>query len=295
MADAKPRILIQLDTSPHASVFDAVTAIDAGLDHLLQYREVQPDQVRDLIHGAMFTRGPGDLKSTAVFIGGASVDAGEALLEAVKKVFFGPFRVSVLFDSSGANTTAAAAVLAATREFEGALAGVPAAVLGATGPVGRRVARLLCRQGAVTRIGSRELERASQVADSIQAQTGVRPASFASTTTTLAAALDGVQIVISAGAACARTLPDEVWTKLPALKVLIDLNAVPPLGIEGVEVADRSTPRGHVRAWGAIGVGGLKMKIHKQAVRTLFASNDAILDAEEILAIGQAIDAPAPP
>ncbi|MBC7854492.1 MAG: bifunctional NADP-dependent methylenetetrahydromethanopterin dehydrogenase/methylenetetrahydrofolate dehydrogenase, partial [Pirellulaceae bacterium] len=70
---AKSRILIQLDPDPHASVFDAVVAVDAGVEHLFQYHSVQPEQVRDLVHGAMFTRSPQDLTSTAVFIGGSNV------------------------------------------------------------------------------------------------------------------------------------------------------------------------------------------------------------------------------
>ncbi len=55
---AKQKILIQLDTDAHASVFDAVVAIDAGVEHLLQYSNVKPDDVRGLVHGAMYTRGP---------------------------------------------------------------------------------------------------------------------------------------------------------------------------------------------------------------------------------------------
>ncbi len=80
---SKPKILIQLDPDLHASVFDAVVAVDAGVDHLLQYRDVQPGQVQGLIHGAMFTRGVPDLHSTAIFIGGSNVAAGEALLKQV--------------------------------------------------------------------------------------------------------------------------------------------------------------------------------------------------------------------
>ena len=39
--------------------------------------------------------------------------------------------------------------------------------------------------------------------------------------------------------------------------------------------------------YGAIGVGGTKMKIHKAAVRQLFEAHDQVLDAEEIYRIGQ--------
>jgi hypothetical protein len=64
--------------------------------------------------------------------------------------------------------------------------------------------------------------------------------------------------------------------------VAIDLNAVPPLGIEGVEVTDRAQPRDGVVCYGAIGVGGTKMKIHKAALARLFESNEQVLDAEEV-------------
>ena len=138
MASTKPKILIQLDTDSQASVFDAVVAIDAGVDHLLRHGGVTPANVRDLVYGALFTRAPADLQATAIFVGGSDVASGEAVLEAVRGTFFGPFKVSVLFDANGANTTAAAAVLAALQGSGGSLEGVAAGVMAATGPVGQR-------------------------------------------------------------------------------------------------------------------------------------------------------------
>jgi hypothetical protein len=162
----KPRILIQFDSDPHASVFDSVVAVDAGIDHLFQYANVAPTQVRDLVHGAMFTRGPNDLPHTAIFVGGRDVEAGETLLQQVTSSFFGPMRVSVMLDANGANTTAAAAVLAAARHIP--LAGAKATVLAATGAVGRRVARLLAGKGAAVCLTSRSAERAEQAAQAIR-------------------------------------------------------------------------------------------------------------------------------
>ena len=146
------RILLQLDTDPHPSVFDRVVAIDAGVEELFSYGGVTPENVMPLVHGAMFTRGPGDLKDTAIFVGGSNVAAGEAVTAKVLKTFFGPMRVSVLLDANGANTTAAAAVLAAAKHVE--LRGATAVVLGGTGPVGERAARLLAGQGASVRVAS---------------------------------------------------------------------------------------------------------------------------------------------
>ncbi|MEQ8838397.1 MAG: methylene-tetrahydromethanopterin dehydrogenase N-terminal domain-containing protein, partial [Lacipirellulaceae bacterium] len=109
---SKPKILVCFDTDPQPSVFDGVVAVDAGVDHLFRHSGITTDDVRDLIYGAIFTRGPEDLKSTAVFVGGSDVIAGEAVMAEVQKTFFGPMRVSAMLDSNGANTTAAATVLA---------------------------------------------------------------------------------------------------------------------------------------------------------------------------------------
>jgi methylenetetrahydrofolate/methylenetetrahydromethanopterin dehydrogenase (NADP+) len=287
----KPKILIQLDTDPQPSVFDAVVAIDAGAEHLLRHGGVTPENVRDLVYGALFTRGPVDLATTAIFIGGSNVSAGEALLSAVKKTFFGPFRVSVLLDANGANTTAAAAVIAALTSIGGSIEGVSAAVLAATGPVGQRAARLLCRLGATVAVGSRSLDRAAALAESIQKTTGGTVKPFATTSAeTLADAINGCAVVVSAGAAGITLLPAEIWRNLSALRVVIDVNAVPPLGVEGIEATDKNTERNHTRAWGALGVGGTKMKIHKKAIQELFTSNDKILDAEQVLELGRSLN-----
>ena len=290
MAAAKKKILIQLDIDQQPSVFDAVVAVDAEVDHLFRHGNVKPEIVRDLIHGAMFTRGPADLRSTAVFIGGSNVDAAEAVFDAVLKTFFGPFRVSILFDPNGSNTTAAAAVVAALEGFGDSVAGIRAVVLGGTGPVGGRVARLLAGLGANVAVGSRLLDRAKAAADRIAERTKTQVDSFSSSDPSdLANGLKGASLVVAAGAAGAVLLPKSIRTSLADLNVMIDLNAVPPLGIEGVEATDKAKDRDGVRAWGALGVGGIKMKIHKAALRSLFESNDAVIDAEQALQIGRGL------
>nr|MCU0977922.1 methylenetetrahydromethanopterin dehydrogenase [Pirellulaceae bacterium] len=245
----RPRILVQIDPDVHNSVFDAVVAIDAGVDHLLQYRQVAPEQVQGVVHGAIFTRGPQDLKSTAIFIGGTDVAAAEELLKRVLKSFFGPLRVSVMMDASGANTTAAAAVLAAGRHVP--LRGSTAVVLAATGPVGQRVVRLLAREGARVRVASRNLSRAERVCDQVRERVetavlepvGAGPES-------MVGVLEGASLVISAGAAGVTLLPAETWPACSTLRVAIDLNAVPPLGISGVEATDKAVQRGAVTCYG---------------------------------------------
>src|SRR6185295_6587683 len=117
------KLLLQLDTSPHPSVFDRIVALDAGADEVMSYGGVADEAVRDLVHGAIFTRGPKHLHNTAIFIGGTDMRAGERLLAAARKAFFGPLRVSIMLDSNGSNTTAVAAVAklrqGAEREDDG--------------------------------------------------------------------------------------------------------------------------------------------------------------------------------
>ena len=149
----KPQILLHLDTDALPSAFDRVVAVDAGVEHIFSYGGVNPANVMALAHGCIFTRGPADLKSTAIFIGGSDVDAGEALLAAVQSHFVKDFglTVSVMLDSNGSNTTAAAAVLAASKHLD--LKTAKSLVLGGTGPVGQRCARLLAEEGGHVRIG----------------------------------------------------------------------------------------------------------------------------------------------
>jgi hypothetical protein len=97
----------------------------------------------------------------------------------------------------------------------------------------------------------------------------------------------GCQVIVSAGAAGIELVSAETFQATEGVRVAIDLNAVPPAGVAGIEVQDKATDRGGVICYGAIGVGGTKMKIHKAALKQLFESNDAVLDAEEILEIGR--------
>lgn len=280
-------ILIQLDTDARASSFDRVVAVDAGVDELFNYANVTADNVEPLVHGAMFTRGPKELQNTAIFVGGTDVAAAEKIFERVCKTFFGPLRVSVMMDASGSNTTAAAAVLAARKHLT--LAKTPVLVLGATGPVGLRVTQLLAMEGAQVRAASRSIERAQKTCDAVQAV--VEGAVVTPCETSSAAgrqeATEGVELIVAAGAAGAQLLSAEERRGVSTLKVAVDLNAVPPSGLEGVEVTDKAVEHDGAICYGAIGVGGTKMKIHKMALRKLFEKNDQVLDTGTIYALGE--------
>lgn len=282
------RILIQFDTDVHPSTFDRIVAVDSDVDEVFSFGDVSVDDVVPLVHGAMFTRAPDDLKQTAIFIGGSNVEAGEKLLAKIETTFFGPMRVSVLMDSNGSNTTAAAAVRIASRHLD--LNGSDVLVLGGTGPVGRRAAQLLADSGASVRIASRALARAEAVCATIRNLVdGAKVTACEATDDGLAAAVDGVQLIVSSGAAGVQFLTIDEWQSIDGLKVAIDLNAVPPVGLEGIEINDEAADRNGITCYGAIGVGGLKMKVHRAAIGRLFETNDQILDTSAIYGIAREV------
>ncbi|MEM7456477.1 MAG: methylene-tetrahydromethanopterin dehydrogenase N-terminal domain-containing protein [Planctomycetota bacterium] len=292
---SKQKILIQIDGDPHASSFDSIVAIDAGVERLLPYHNVSSMEVQTIVHGAMFTRGVDDLKSTALFFGGSDVEQTSSLFRAAQKCFFGPVRVSMMSDPNGSNTTAVAAVLSAESHIE--LRGKTVTVLAATGPVGLRVAQLAYAQGGNVRVCSRRRERAASVCAAVKemyleeaADNDVLGELVPQETDSPMQTLDairGADVMFSAGAAGVELVSD-AWQELDSPpRIAIDLNAVPPAGIEGVEVTDKAEERNGTLCYGAIGVGGLKMKIHKQCIRTLFESNDCVLATREIYEIGK--------
>jgi hypothetical protein len=284
------RLLVQLDSDRLPSVFDRIVAYDAGADQVLSYGSVDEADLVGLVHGAIFTRGPKDLKSTALFIGGSSVPLAERLLDCAKKAFFGPFRVSILIDPNGSNTTAAAVVAKLGKAVGGGLRGRRALVLAGTGPIGVRAAGLLLRLGAEVRITSRRAAHGAEVAQQIGARFGGKLASFEVREPAQARELVGwAEVVLAAGPSGVQLLAREVWSGHPGLKAVADANAVPPLGIEGIEATDNGTLREGVAAFGALGIGGLKMKAHKAAIARLFEQNDLVLDAEEIYDLAAAL------
>jgi len=99
------KLLFQLDTDAIANSFDTVVAYDGGADHVIQVPGLTPANVGRIVEGTVFTRAPANKKFTALFVTGSNIGDGQALFDAVKKCFFGNFRVSMMLDSNGANTT----------------------------------------------------------------------------------------------------------------------------------------------------------------------------------------------
>jgi threonine dehydrogenase-like Zn-dependent dehydrogenase len=281
------KLLLQLDSSRLPSVFDQVVAYDAGADDIMSYGGVTETDVRDLIHGCIFTRGPKDLHNTAVWIGGSNMSVGEQLLAMAQDALFAPFTVSMMLDSNGSNTTAVAAVVK-IEEALGSLEGKKVLILAGTGPVGQRAAGLLAKDGAHVTITSRKPEQGEKARQFISARFDVH---VEATTMNDPAALPelcrDVEVLLNSGPAGVQMVPKSAWTAAKSLKIAVDLNAVPPLGIEGIEVNDAGAKRDRVVAYGAFGVGNFKTRLHKACVARLFARNDLVLDAETIAEVAR--------
>ena len=286
------KLLLQLDSSRLPSVFDQVVAYDAGADQVMSYGGVTEPDVRDLILGCLFTRGPKDLHNTAVWVGGSNMAAGEQLLAVAVDSMFSPFKVSVMLDSNGSNTTAVAAVVK-IEQTVGEVKGRKVVVLGGTGPVGQRAAGLLAKAGARVTLTSRKPEQGEKSRQFVNARFAVQVESTAvADAGQLPRVLDGVEILLNAGAAGIQMVSKAGWTAVKTLKVAVDLNAVPPLGIEGVEVNDAGVVKEGVTVFGAFGIGNFKTKLHKTCIARLFERNDLVLDAETIADVARELLAP---
>lgn len=280
------KLLFQFDTDPIANTFDTIVAYDGGADHVTVHGGLTPKNVGKMVDGAIFTRAPKSKRNTALFVTGSDMAEGEALLNAIKNHFFDDFRVSIMLDSNGSNTTAAAAVAFAREHVE--IRGKRAVILAGTGPVGQRAGLMLAKEGAEVVLTSRKLLRAQGACEAMQRSFGVElQAAAASDNASMNAVLEGANIVIATGAAGVQLIAPKQWQTLDSLDIVIDANATPPLGIDGIEMTDRGAERYGKICYGALGFGGFKLEIQRACIAKLFETTDNVFDALEIYAIAK--------
>lgn len=284
------KILIQLDTDQHPSPFDAIAAYDADVDVVLGFGEITPDNLADVVQGALFPRGPDGLANTAFWVGGSTVRDGEAVFDAARKLFFPPFEPSIMLDSDGSNTTAAACVAMVRGAV--ALDGSRAAVIG-VGPVGLRTAELLRGEGADVTMFTFPpdvMEGGHRRASGIPvAQEAGFEVSEPATSDELDGDLAGNAAVFAAGPAGIQILRRSGWAKVDGLRVVVDYSAADPVGVEGVDRMDDLEEEDGILKLGALAVGGPKMKVQKRCVQAMFESKGTVMDLEGVYEV--ALDA----
>ncbi|MEW6037761.1 MAG: NAD(P)-dependent methylenetetrahydromethanopterin dehydrogenase [Pseudomonadota bacterium] len=260
----KRAVLHMFDPMPHVSPFDINMAVDAGFEVIVPYSNVKTEEVHGLVQDAIFSRGPAGVKRTGIFIGGRDLAVALTMLETAKAAMVPPFQVSVLADPSGGFTTAAALVALVEKQLKlkhGAeLAGQRAVVFGGTGPVGIATGVIASLAGAdVTLVDPFSVETALAKADEYNHRCGAHlHGTFASSEADKARLLSNADVVFCTAKAGIEVLNASVLADARRLKVAGDVNAVPPLGIEGIKLKHNGEPLVYaINSPGAVGVGAL--------------------------------------
>lgn len=285
---SKRSIIHMLDPMQHNSPFDVNMALDAGYDVLIPYSNVELEEVAGLTQDAIFSRGPAGVKKTGMFIGGRDIGLAMDMLEAARNAMVPPFEISVLADPSGAFTTAAALVACVERElkkhFDRGFEGTRAVVFGGTGPVGLATAVIAAEQGAETTIVDHfSIDTALELADEAKHRYNVTlRGTTAASDADKARLLSDAEVVFCTAKAGIQVLNASVLQDARQLKVAGDVNAVSPLGIEGVKLMDFGAPLLHAKnspdavGIGALAVGDVKYKLQQALLRETLESDKPV-------------------
>jgi len=276
-------ILHMLSPLKHMSPFDVNMAIDAGFDAVIPYSGVALDDIVPLVQDAMFSRSPRDAVRTGIFIAGK--DAGLALdmMEQVQATLLKPFEISAFADPAGSFTTAAAMVACAEKILKQqklvALAKTKIVIFGATGVVGYASGVISALEGAeVYLAGYDGVARVQEKAGDMKRRFGVEVhAVDGSSEEKKVAALVGMDVVFCAAAAGKQILSKEVLATAKQLLLAADVNAVPPAGVEGLELKANGVPFfGTVLGLGPLAIGDVKYKTESGLFQRMASSTKAV-------------------
>jgi methylene-tetrahydromethanopterin dehydrogenase len=273
----KPYVLHFITPAKNASPFDVNMAYDAGYDAIAHYTNVQLNEVTGLVQDAIFSRGPRGVWRTGMLIGGRDIDLAMDMLETAKKSMVPPFEISVFADPSGAFTTAAAMMALVERElkrnFDGDLTGRKVSIFGATGPVGGCTAVIAAKYGAnVELVAHRSVADVQQKAESYNKRYGTKIGYTDGSTDELKKkVLQDTDVALCCAAAGVRVLTLEQMASAPNLKVVADVNAVPPTGAEGVDVMADGKPIAGTKAvgLGALAIGNVKYQVQQNLFKKM--------------------------
>ncbi len=293
---ATKNILHMLSPLKHMSPFDVNMALDAGFDFVTPYSGVTLDDIATLVQDAMFSRSPRDAVRTAVFIGGK--DAGLALdmMDRVRETLLKPFEISAFADPAGSFTTAAAMVACVEkvlkRKKAKLLGKTKIVIFGATGPVGYTSGVIAAMEGAEVTLAARELSRVKAKADEIKQRFGLDVhAVQAKTPEEISSALAGKEVALCAAAAGVQVLSATMLAAAKSLLVCADVNAVPPAGIEGLDLhVNGAELVGGSLGIGPLAIGDVKYKTESGLFQRMATSSTAIsLDFRDAFALAREI------
>lgn len=279
-------ILHMFTAAPNLSPFDVNMAIDAGWQHCIPYTALNAGQIADFTQDAIFSRGPKGVKRTGIFVGGRDIHSAMDMLEAARKAMVPPFEVSVFADPSGAFTTAAGMVACAEKHFvaqtDETLSEKTALIFGGTGPVGMSCAVLAAQLGARAVIISHESKaKADAAARHCAERYGVElEGADGSDDAAIRALLEQGDLVFGAAKAGVQILTEAQLADAKQVRVLCDVNAVPPEGIAGVGVMDdgvavSATPLGALGI-GALAVGNVKYQTQQGLLQQMLETDKPV-------------------
>lgn len=278
----KVSILHLITAAKNASPFDVNMGFDAGFDKIMPYTDVQLSEVSALAQDAIFSRSPSGVKREHIFIGGRDIDVAMDMLDIARKAMVPPFEVSVFADPSGAFTTAAGMMAKVEqhlkKQFGLELAGRKVSIFGATGPVGGCTAVIAAKYGAhVKMVAHRALSDVQEKADSYKKRYDVDIECVDGSTETLKNdIIQDTEIVLCCAAAGVQVISHKQIESSALLKIVADVNAIAPVGAEGVDVmADGVLIHGTTAfGIGALCIGNVKYNAQLNLLKLMLESNE---------------------
>ncbi|MBE0468835.1 MAG: methylenetetrahydromethanopterin dehydrogenase [Methyloprofundus sp.] len=285
---AKRSILHMFDPMQNNSPFDINMALDCNFDVLMPYANVKLDSISRLTQDVIFSRGPVGVKQTGIFIGGRDLGMAVDMLNSAKKAMVPPFEVSVFADPSGAFTTAAALVACVEKELKEKhhkeLKDCKALVFGGTGPVGIATGVITALAGAKTSLVD---HFSSEVAQGLAEEYNRRFKSNLSGTIATydedkIALIEDADIIFCTAKAGIQILNAHVLSHAQQLKVVGDVNAVPPSGIAGIKLNDFGAPLTHATSSpnavgvGPLAVGNIKYKVQHALLESMLTGDKPV-------------------
>lgn len=283
MSDATP-ILHMLSPQKHMSPFDVNMAADAGYKVIVPYINVTLEDVTALTQDAIFSRPPNDGVRTGLFIGGKDALLSLDMMETAKKALVPPFGLSTFADPAGSFTTAAAMVACVERvlrlKFGRTWKDTRVTVFGATGVVGFAASIIAAMEGAkVKLVAHRGVERVVKSAAVSKERFGVdlEPAP-GETEEQKIGIISDAQVIFVAAAAGVRVITAENKQQAKDLLVIADVNAVPPPGVEGMELFMDGAPLPGCDALGVgpLAIGDVKYKTEAGLFKRMLASPEPV-------------------
>ncbi len=275
----KVSILHLITSAKNPSPFDVNMAFDAGFDKIVPYTNVELAEVEALTQDAMFSRSPSGVKREALFFGGRDIHLALDMQHTAQNAMFTPFEMSTMADPSGAFTTAAAMLAKIDAQLKlrnETLAQQTIAIFGASGTVGSTAALIAATQTATVQlVAHKDVASMQAYADKLQACYGVKLQVVDGTSDAAKAlVLANTSVAICAASAGLRVLKIADFIQSTSLKIMADVNAVAPSGIEGVEVmSDGGEIAGsHIFGIGALAIGQLKYKTQQRLLQQMLAA-----------------------